>query len=447
LTLYAQRGNAAIVIVDSSPNRTRIYEKFFALADLKVVAKFPNASEALPYFESNKSDSIILFDNELIEQPELEVIRRLKDVQPQPKIILVTASDLSEFKLEDKALFDAVIWKPFTLSELMETMHRATTPLRVKGSRIFENHEEIERIFQDILADSNEKMYSVRNPSFVTKGSSVVSHLSSYIAARSKGLKVFLITEITRENLFYCKQLMVNQGVQLRHLDGLRTDFFVWDDKHSVETIRSTSDPSTSEQILYSNLEHIVSKNRYEFEALWSSAVSAEQRISDLEARTQGTQFSVLKGNDAVEVNRTNLVRNAKKYIDACIVPEWLDYLLKPEILKSGIEAISKGVRCRLLTEITQESMLKCKRLIENGVEVRHLPNQKGAFALNEKEVTVNAEAEDPASNTPFSTIYSDYPSFVAQHKSMFSTLWQIATPASTRIRELEIEEEIRNAN
>lgn len=443
------RKNASIIIVDSSRTRSCVYEKYFAMADLNVAAIFPSTGDALSFLtllekESDQpNNSVVLLDSEIAGRGELKAVRELKRAIPDQRVILALSEEPSALSSPDRELFDGFVFKPFTISELVGAIQDATSPLRIKGSRIFQNREEIERLFQDVLADSHEKICSSRNPAFVTQGTSVSEQLSAYLAARSRGLKVLLITEITRDNMFYCKQLMLNQGIQVRHLDGLRTDFIVWDEKHSVETVRAPA--GSPEQVLYSNLEHIVGKNQYEFDALWSIARPAERIIRDLEAHQEKElepRFSVLTGNDLVGENRTNLVRNARLYLYACIIPAWLGYLVKPDLLQAGTQAVSRGVQCRLLTEITKDSLPVCKKLIESGVEIRHLPNQKGAFALNEKEATVNAEGEDPTTSKPFSTIYSTYPNFVAQHRSIFNTLWQVATPASLRIRQLEIEQQ-----
>lgn len=441
------RKETEIALVNDSPGLIQVYEKFFAMADLRIVAKFGNITEALSYFATDKSNPVILFDCKLSEPDNFEAARQLKHLNPNLKMILATPDDRSEISVEENRLFDGMVRKPFVISELIEVIQKATSPLRIKGSKIFENSEEIGRVLQDILADSKEKMCSVQSPAFVKQDMNFSGGVPSHIAARSRGLKVFLITEITRENLFFCKQLIVNQGIQVRHIDGLIANFAVWDEKHSIETIRIPANSFIPEQILYSNMENIVDKNQYEFNLLWASAIPGEQKIKELEEHFEEVKFSVLSGNDVVEQNRTDIVRNACSFVDACIIPGWLNYLLKPSLLKVGIEAISRGVRCRLLTEITRESLEPCKKLIEKGVEVRHLTGLKGAFALNEREVTVNAEAEEPTANRPFTTIYSNYLSFVEQHESIFNMLWQIAAPAPLIIRQIEEERQIENAS
>ena len=43
----------------------------------------------------------------------------------------------------------------------------------------------------------------------------------NYIAARQRGYTIRLITEITQDNLQYCKELMAGVVDELRHLEGL----------------------------------------------------------------------------------------------------------------------------------------------------------------------------------------------------------------------------------
>jgi len=444
------RKNVEVVIVGQSPSLIAVYEKYFALAGLKVIAKFSNAGDLFSVFASDEKteleNSIIFLDSSSSETRGLEFARQLKQLNPRQKVILLTDEDLSKFE-PNEGLFDGWVRKPFTFSELLDVIDSASSPLRMKGSWIFKDPPEIERLLRDILLDSKEKMCSVRNPASIIQGINVSGHTPSYIAARAKGLKVFLITEITKNNLFFCKQLMVNQGVQLRHLEGVQGNFIVWDARYTIEIIQTLSNSPSVGQALFSNLESIVSKNQYEFDQLWNIAIPAERKIQELDARPEEANLVLLSGNDVVEQTRINLVRDARIFVDACLFPGWVGYLLKSGLLEAGVEAISRGVRCRLLTEITRENVDLCKKLIERSVEIRHLSSMKGAFALNEKELTINAVAEDRETGREFSTIYSKYPDLVAQHKSIFNTLWQTATLFDARVKELEEEsrEQIQN--
>ena len=436
-----------IVIVNNSPNLVRVYEKFFAIAGMKVIAKLASAEEMLSYFHSKRPDlasHIILLDLKMPEMDGVEAARQLKRMNRRHKIILATVEEPSVFGAEDD-LIDGRIQKPFTISELQSTIEKVSSPLRMKGSWIFEDPEEIQKILSDIQSDAKEKMCSIRNQMSIFRGAFISGRTPTYLVARTKGLKVFLITEITRVNMYFCKLLMENQGIQIRHLDGVQGNFAIWDEKHSMEAIQIPSNSSPQRRLLYSNLDTIVGKNQYEFDHLWNASIPAEQKIKELEAQSGKGNLVVLLSRDDIDQARVSLIHNAHTYLDTSVIPSRVHYLLSPDVLQARVDAISRGIRSRVLTEVTHESLSGCKKLDEIGTEIRHFPNLKGSYLLNQQEVVVNASTEDPKTRQPLSAIYSSYPEFVDQHKSMFGTLWNISFPFSARMKELfEQEKEIR---
>ncbi|MFI5420262.1 MAG: response regulator [Nitrososphaerales archaeon] len=448
MELDAHRKHREIVIVDNASHLVAVYEKFFATAGLKVIAKFSTAKETLSNFGSNSkvlADSIVLLDNRLQGTGGADVAIQLKELNPRQKIVLLTAEDLSHFDAEQK-LFDAIIQKPFTVSELLAAIEEASSILREKGSWIFEDPEEIKRLVYDIESDSKEKLCSVRNSNSIGQRLSIPERNSSFISARTKGLEVFLITEVTRDNLFYCKELIMNRGVKLRHLVDAQSTFAVWDKRHTIEVVLGRGESHSAGQVTYSNLEQIVSRNQYLIDHLWNIATPADQKIKELETNLEEASVKVVSGIAEIDPARDNLIRNARSYIVCCIIPKWLQYVLRPQQLEVRAEAISRGIRFLMLTEITMESLSSCEELLEIGVEIRHLPNLKGAFMLNEKECMTTALEENPKINQSYTVICTNYTNFVEQHKSIFDSLWNIATPASARMKEIEEEKKIKNA-
>jgi hypothetical protein len=100
-----------------------------------------------------------------------------------------------------------------------------------------------------------------------------------FIDFKKRGVKIRSITEITKENLEYCKEL--ENYVQLRHLDGLRGNFAVSETEYVATAILNEKEPVT--QTIYSNAKVILEQHRYFFETLWNKAIPAEQRIRELE--------------------------------------------------------------------------------------------------------------------------------------------------------------------
>src|SRR5919109_1515844 len=45
--------------------------------------------------------------------------------------------------------------------------------------------------------------------------------------ARERGVKLRYITEITAENVYFCKKLLTTIVDELRHLDGIKSNFYV----------------------------------------------------------------------------------------------------------------------------------------------------------------------------------------------------------------------------
>jgi len=430
-----------IVIVNVSEDLVRVYDRFFRAAGLNIMAKFSNAQDMFSFFYSERPISVVLLDHTLPEMSGTKAAQELKKIRPNQKIILTTTEEPTSFN--DVPYLDGVVRKPFTISEFLDVITEVVSPVEVKGSLMLDDVEEFEDLLQDILADSYEKLCAVRNPGSIRYGIDIPGHTPSYILSRSKGLEVFLITEVTPENVFFCQQLMVNQGIHVRHLDGLLANFSVWDEKYSVEGIQIPTNSSAMGHQFYSNLDLIVDKNQFLFERLWSIATPAEQKIRELEIYHKEDYHAVISGKGEVETARLNILRHANSYVDACIIPSLLPSVMEIGGIGEARQAAeSRGVRFRVLTEVTKESAALCKRLFElEKVEVRDLPGIKGAFSLNEKELLISGASEDPKKNRPYTTIYSSLREFVDQHKAIFNILWSIAVPAPVKIREIEEEE------
>ena len=438
------RRELGIVIVDDSKELIDVYEKHFKAAGLRIVAKFSSGEDLLSYATSDKStiaDSIVLLDHKMLEMEGLETARQLRRLNPNQRIIL-TVGETSSIPKIDEDLFDDNISKPFTISELVAAIEKVSSPIRLKGSRIFSDPEEIENLLKDIISDCTDKLCSIRNPSTIISGVHMPGHTSAYLTAISKGLNVFVVTEITRENLAYCKQLMMNRGVQLRHLKGLLPNFGVYDEKHLTEMIQAPNDSMPFGHVMYTNLQSNVKRSQFMFDFTWSIATPAEGIIKELESQVHETSPAVLAGREEIELARITLIRNSRSFVYASISSDLLPNLMKSGLREAHVDAVSRDIQCLLITEITEENLESCRRLIEIGIEIRHLPNVKGAFSLNEQEAMSFAAMDDPKKGLQSKTFYSIYPEFVNQHKSIFNALWNIAIPAAQTIKEIEVQKE-----
>lgn len=114
-------------------------------------------------------------------------------------------------------------------------------------------------------------------PSIVVE---IEEYRNGYQDIRRRGGKIRAFTEITKNNIHYCKELreLVDE---LRHLDGVKGGIAVSETEYMATTILEEAKPLT--QVIYSNVKAVVEQAQYIFDTLWNTAVPAENKIREIE--------------------------------------------------------------------------------------------------------------------------------------------------------------------
>lgn len=97
-----------------------------------------------------------------------------------------------------------------------------------------------------------------------------------YVQAKNRGVRIFYVTEITKVNLPYCKE--ITGFAVLRHLDGINGNFAVSDSEYVAGIRRGNRLTS----LVQSDLVELVKQQRYIFDMLWKYAIPARERIKQL---------------------------------------------------------------------------------------------------------------------------------------------------------------------
>jgi len=89
------------------------------------------------------------------------------------------------------------------------------------------------------------------------------------IALKQRGVRLRFITEITKDNISYCKEVM--KVFELRHLDGVKGNFGIADGKDygGGANVKEGDVPT---QLIRSNVRAFVEQQQYFFETLWTKA-------------------------------------------------------------------------------------------------------------------------------------------------------------------------------
>ena len=158
----------------------------------------------------------------------------------------------------------------------------------------------------------------------------------SYKKARQRGVRIRVITEITRENLFYCKQCL-GYIDELRHMDGI-THMFGVSERHYLSSRLQYDDPQLTES-LFSNVKWFVKEQQYFFENLWKKAIPAKQRFREIDLSLKREFIETLR--DPVEITEliAKIVTSSSKEI-LCIVPSF-SFLQK--LQKEGFVKVLKN--------------------------------------------------------------------------------------------------------
>jgi hypothetical protein len=98
-----------------------------------------------------------------------------------------------------------------------------------------------------------------------------------YLAARSRGVKILYITDITRENLTYCREIM--KVAELRHLEGVGCNFAL----SETEYIAGKMQGEMLVRLVRTQAKELVRQQNLVFQALWNCSTAAADRIAQLE--------------------------------------------------------------------------------------------------------------------------------------------------------------------
>jgi two-component system, OmpR family, sensor histidine kinase VicK len=185
---------------------------------------------------------------------------------------------------------------------------------------------------------------------------------------KKRGIKLRYITDITKDNVKYCKELMNDFAFEIRHVDGIKANFSISETEYLasatlVEEGEELQQPMRPiQQVIYSNIKDIVEQQKYVFESFWNKAIPAESRIREIEE-----EGFVLGSTEVIQTpSRTkelfiDLIKSAKEEV-LLLLPTTNAFLREERI---GIiqllreAAAERRVNVRILTPINNNMVEK----------------------------------------------------------------------------------------
>ena len=155
--------------------------------------------------------------------------------------------------------------------------------------------------------------------------------------AKNRGVRIRYVTEMTKENLDSCKEVM--KIIEVRHLDSISGNYILSDKEYAGLTQESNFLSSRNK---YENGQSVSIQNHI-FDNLWNNATIQDDKITSLEVGVESEQVKVI--SDASDVRKTyfNLIDSAKFEISLIIAtPNSLKRNYREGIISKLIEASEK---------------------------------------------------------------------------------------------------------
>jgi two-component system, OmpR family, sensor histidine kinase VicK len=283
------------------------------------------------------------------------------------------------------------------------------------------------------MANAKRKMdiwFDNRAPSIVID---VDEYSNGYRDIKRRGGKIRLLTEITSENINYCKGLM-NLVDELRHLDGIKGGLAVSETEFMATTVLEEATPLT--QVIYSNVKELVEQGQYIFDTLWSNsaAIPARQRIKEIEQGIIREIIETIRDPPETQRRAFDLVKFASEEI-LIIFPSVRAFYIQERLglMKLLTEAaLERGVKIRLLVGkdgLVMTEIEKLRRSLET-IDIQPLETALQTMLLVivvDNRLSLSIELRDDMEDL-YDAIglatYSNSESTVLTYSSIFENLW-----------------------
>ena len=284
-----------------------VYLRHFLGAGLRVRAFFSNASELVGYFEiSNRSldrrsqleESVVLISSSVEGANDpLEIAKRLRAINLEAKLILLTNRAETEIELIHDA-FDSVLYKPFTLSELVQTieslpLHSKEVGEQEETLRYLESRSGVlvglvntTEFFLDSVQRAKTRLDVIAEANAASLYG-VDEYRNAVEALNRKGIRPRIILEINARNLDVCRRLSLVSD--LKHLSGIKGALCLTEDT-CLFTVEPLERVELVSKLFYTRLETVVSHQQFLFETIWKATPSASERFEELGKEPQGQQ-------------------------------------------------------------------------------------------------------------------------------------------------------------
>jgi two-component system, OmpR family, sensor histidine kinase VicK len=263
--------------------------------------------------------------------------------------------------------------------------------------------------------------------------------------AKSRGVRLRYITQVSNQNISYCKKLA--KLVELRHLDKVKGNFVV-NESQSISTAIIIQEATPVPKAIYSDILEIVQQQQHFFETLWDKAIPAEQRIQEIEGGVELTRTRLIEDPNEIFAETKKAIEEAHSF-SACITVDAMKLMrnyyendvqkavnrLRNSTHNDGLDDI-RGFRW--ITDFEKQDIDTIQHFVNMGLRVRHVRNMiPMTFAVTNKRFIATVQ-ELKGHGYVQTALISNDPNYIKHSNLLFEELWNKGIDASDRIRDIE---------
>ena len=267
----------------------------------------------------------------------------------------------------------------------------------------------------------------------------------AFYAAKKRGVRLRYITEITAENVSFCKELSTSIVNELRHLDGIKGNFYVSETEYIAPAALHEKDKPSS-QIIHSNMKEIVEEQQYIFDTLWNKSIPAEYKIKEIEHEIEPEYFRVINDNEEATHTLKDLAKNAQNEI-LFLLPndKALTRIDRLGIFDHLIDKCNEGIKgkgkdefqAKIICPLSDANLNIVNRILQNtspsnNIRIVNGNNSSFGIIIVDNKKFLKAELREPEAEQFSEAIglsfYSNSNPSVESYKLFFELLWNERT-------------------
>ncbi len=389
--------------------------------------------ELMNYVELRHLDKVK--GNIAVSETEYVATAMLEGASPVTQTIY---SNVKAF-LEQQRYFFETLWSKAIPAE--QRIRALEEGVQAEDTEVIRDTELATAMIMRFMENSVEEIDLVLDSAGPAIAIDVDMYRNGTLSAKNRGVKIRIITEVTKDNLEHCKQIM--SMAELRHLQELRGNFAVNENEY-VATASLNANSFVS-PIIHSNASAIVQQQKFVFLTLWNRAIPAEQKMQELETGLPQPETRIL--NDAQEIGKEiedGILTNSHWSICSGFGGLELGYKLcvpafKKALLGNGrINGDDHNPRIRWITNFDRNGIELIKFYISIGIHIHHIHDVPlMQFGVGDKKII--ATVEEYKGGGIFQTaLISSEPNYVKHYNLLFEELWKKSIDAKERISEIE---------